>query len=71
MTLTESLLKPIEEKAGEYLEKEDHKALNLTKATLMYIFEGMLDAWFLIGRVLMIVLSGISVVNWFREKFHK
>lgn len=71
MTLTESLLKPIEEKADEYLEKEDHKARNLAKATLMYIFECMLDLCFLIGGVLMIVLSGISVVNWFREKFHK
>lgn len=71
MTLTESLLKPIEEKADEYLEREDHKALNLAKAILMSLFEGMLDACFLIGGVLMIVLSGISVVNWFREKFHK
>ena len=71
MTLTESLLKPIEEKADEYLEREDHKALNLAKATLMYIFEAMLDGCFLIGGVLVIVLSGISVMNWFREKFHK
>ena len=71
MTLTGSLLKPIEEKADEYLEKEDHETRNLVKAFLMYFFEGMLDACFLIGRVLMIVLSGISVVNWFREKFHK
>lgn len=71
MTLTESLLKPIEEKADEYLEKEDHKALNLAKATLMYIFEVMLDACFLIGGALMIALLIISVMNWFREKFHK
>lgn len=71
MTLTESLLKPIEEKADEYLEREDHKALNLAKATLMYIFEVMLDGCFLIGGVLVIVLLGISVMNWFREKFHE
>ena len=71
MALTESLLKLIEEKADEYLEREDHKARNLAKATLMYLFEGMLDACFLIGGVLMIVLSGICVENWFREKFHK
>lgn len=71
MTLTESLLKPIEEKADEYLEREDHETLNLAKAILMYFFEGMLDAYFLIGRILVIVFSGISVVNWFREKFHK
>ena len=71
MTLTGSLLKPIEEKADEYLEREDHEARNLVKAFLMYIFQSMLDACFLIGGVLMIVLSGISVVNWFREKFHK
>lgn len=71
MTLTESLLKPIEEKADKYLEKEDHKTRNLAKATLMYIFEVMLDLCFLIGGALVIVLSGISVMNWFREKFHK
>ena len=71
MTLTGSLLKPIEEKADEYLEKEDHETRNLVKAILMYLFEGMLDACFLIGVVLVIVLSGLSVMNWFREKFHK
>lgn len=71
MILTESLLKPIEEKADEYLEREDHETRNLVKAFLMYFFGGMLDAWFLIGGVLMILFSGISVVNWFREKFHK
>lgn len=71
MTLTESLLKPIEEKADEYLEREDHETRNLVKACLMYLFEGMLDACFLIGGILVIVFSGICVENWFREKFHK
>lgn len=71
MTLTESLLKPIEEKADKYLEREDHETRNLVKAFLMYLFEGMLDACFIIGGVLVIVFSGISVMNWFREKFHK